>query len=139
MSFDALVTGAIIRYPYLWGHELEKGETEGRKSSRPVAVGFRVRELIGNDILLLFPITSKKPNVDRFSVEIPPPEKRNAGLEADIRLWIVLDELNKDIIGKSYYLSPSDPIGKLSLSFLLPILRKVIARRDKIKMVNRVI
>lgn len=41
MSRDELRTGCVIRFPYLWVRESERGETEGRKS-RPVAVGVRI-------------------------------------------------------------------------------------------------
>jgi hypothetical protein len=59
LSFDALVTGAVIRYPFLWRHEAERGETEGCKPRRPIVVGFRLARDDGHDRLLLFPITSK--------------------------------------------------------------------------------
>jgi hypothetical protein len=38
VSFDALRTGAVVRYPYLWAREAAQGETDGRKF-RPAAVG----------------------------------------------------------------------------------------------------
>ena len=38
----------------------------------------------------------------RFAAEIPDTEKRRAGLDGDIRLWIVLDEYNQDVIGRSF-------------------------------------
>jgi hypothetical protein len=40
VSRDELRTGCVIRFPYLWVREAERGETEGRKA-RPVAVGVR--------------------------------------------------------------------------------------------------
>jgi hypothetical protein len=36
VSRDELRTGCVIRFPYLWVREAERGETEGRKP-RPVA------------------------------------------------------------------------------------------------------
>jgi hypothetical protein len=71
--------------------EAERGETEGRKP-RPVAVGVRIAKPKGEDLLVLFPITSQPPAYDRFAVAIPEMEKRRAGLDASLRLWIVLDE-----------------------------------------------
>jgi hypothetical protein len=41
VSRDELRTGCVIRFPYLWVREAERGETEGRKP-RPVAVGVRI-------------------------------------------------------------------------------------------------
>ena len=80
MSFDALRTGCVIRYPYLWVREAERGETEGRKP-RPVAVGVRITRPNGEDVLVLFPITSQPPSAGRFAFEIPEMEKRRAGLD----------------------------------------------------------
>jgi len=70
VSLDALRTGCVIRYPYLWVREAEQGETEGRKP-RLVAVGVRIIRPKGEDVLVLFQITSQPPFSDRFAVEIP--------------------------------------------------------------------
>jgi hypothetical protein len=70
VSLDQLRTGCVIRFPYLWVREAERGETEGRKP-RPVAVGVRIARPKGEDVLVLFPITSQPPSSDRFAAEIP--------------------------------------------------------------------
>lgn len=80
-------------------------------------------------MVLFFPITTKQPATDRFSIEIPAIEKRRAGLDGDMRLWIILDEYNSDIIGHSFYLEPEPPVGRFSKAFFLPVLREFIARR----------
>lgn len=135
MSFGDLTTGAVIRYPFLWSHEATAGATEGRKT-RPAAVGFRVPRK-GGDVLLLFPITSKQPSPERFAFELPEIEKRRAGLDVDLRLWIILEEFNEDVIGRSFYLKPVPPLGRLSRAFLAPLLRKFIARRESLRGVRR--
>ena len=91
----------------------------------------------GNDVLLLFPITSKAPEKGRFAVEIPEMEKRRAGLDGDMRLWLVLDEYNLDIIGRSYYLEPEPPLGRFSKAFFLPLMKEFIARRSQARGVAR--
>ena len=136
MSFELLRTGAVIRYPYLWAREAARGETEGRKL-RPIAVGVRVPKPHGNDVLVLFPITSQRPARGRFSAEIPAAEKRRAGLDTAIRLWIVFDEYNQDAIGQSFYLQPKTPLGYFSKSFFLPLLREFIRRRSQVRVVGR--
>jgi hypothetical protein len=136
VSFEALRTGAVIRFPYLWAREAGRGETEGRKP-RPVTVGVRIPKPKGEDMLVLFPITSHEPEKGRFAAEIPDTEKRRAGLDGAIRLWIILDEYNQDVIGRSFYLEPEPPLGYFSKAFLLPLLRKFIARRSKAKAVHR--
>ena len=136
MSFDALRTGAVFRYPYLWAREALQGETEGRKF-RPVAVGVRIPKLDGEDALVLFPITSQQPATDRFAAEIPEMEKRRGGLNGGIRLWIVLDEYNQDVVGRSYYLEPEPPLGYFSKAFFLPLLREFIRQRSRAGAVHR--
>ncbi len=135
MSYDDIQTGAVIRYPYLWARQAQSGETEGRKG-RPVAVGVRLSRPDG-DLVLFFPITTKQPQSSRFTVEIPDIEKRRAGLDLDFRLWIILDEFNTDIVGRSFYLEPAPPIGRFSKAFFLPLLRDFIARRKTFTEVNR--
>ena len=136
MSQHELRTGCVIRFPYLWVREAERGETEGRKH-RPVAVGVRIARPKGEDILVLFPITSQPPSSDRFAAEIPEMEKRRAGLDATLRLWIILDEYNQDIIGQSFYLEPEPLLGHFSKAFFLPLTREFISRRANTRGVNR--
>lgn len=135
-SYDDIQTAAVIRYPYLWARQAAKGETEGRKE-RPVAVGVRLARPNG-DMVLFFPITTKQPEKGRFVAEIPTIEKRRAGLDADLRLWIILDEYNADIVGQSFYLEPEPPIGRFSKAFFLPLLREFITRRKSATEVSRV-
>jgi hypothetical protein len=135
MSNEALQTGVVVRYSYLWARQAQAGETEGRKD-RPVAVGVRIPRLDG-DLVLFFPITSKHPEAGRFVAEIPAIEKRRAGLDSDMRLWLILDEFNTDIVGQSFYLEPSPPLGCFSKAFFLPLLRTFIARRKTAIEVNR--
>ena len=64
-------------------------------------------------------------------------EKRRAGLDARLRLWIVLDEYNQDTIGQSFYLEPAPPLGRFSKAFFLPLMKQFIARRATVRGVNR--
>ncbi len=136
MSFAGLRTGAVIRFPYLWAREAAQGETEGRKP-RPTAVGVRIPKPKGEDVLVLFPITSQKPARERFAAEIPETEKRRAGLDGAMRLWLILDEYNQDVIGRSFYLEPDPPLGYFSKAFFLPLLQEFIRRRAEAQAVQR--
>ena len=135
MSFEQILTGTVIRYPYLWAREAHSGETEGRKE-RPVAVGVRISRPDG-DLILLFPITTKEPGSARFSAELPAIEKKRAGLDPTLRLWLVLDEFNTDVVGRSFYLEPVSPIGRFSKAFFLPLLREFVARRRTFTQIDR--
>ncbi len=135
MSRDDVLTGSVVRYPYLWARQADGGETEGRKL-RPTAVGFRIPRATG-DVLLLFPITTAEPGKARFAVEIPDIEKRRGGLDLDRRSWILLDEFNEDVIDASFYLPPDPPLGRFSKAFLLPVLKRFMAERDGARRVRR--
>ena len=113
------------------------GAKRKRRKPRPVAVGVRIARPKGEDLLVLFPITSQPPSSDRFAAEIPEMEKRRAGLDATLRLWIILDEYNQDIVGRSFYLEPEPPPGRFSKAFFLPLMKEFIARRASTRGVNR--
>lgn len=134
MSFDEIQTGSVIFYPYLWVREAVKGESAGRKS-RPTTVGVRWPRANG-DLLLLFPITTKQPVPEQLR-SIPETEKRRAGLSVDRRLWIVLDEYNEDVVGRSFHLEPRPPQGRFSKAFFLPVLRRFLAYRERASRVSR--
>lgn len=123
-SFDQIRIGSVIVYPYLWAREAGKGETSGRKS-RPTVVVVRKPSANG-DIIALLAITSQQPSQARSAVEIPDIEKRRAGLSGDMRLWIILDEYNVDVIGSSSYLEPKPPIGAFSRAFFLPLFERFV-------------
>jgi hypothetical protein len=133
---SVLRTGAVIRYPHLWVHRAVRGETEGRKF-RSTAVGVRIPKPNNEDALVLFPITSQEPAADRFAAEVPDIEKRRAGLDGTMRLWIILDEYNQDVIGRSFYLEPEPPLGYFSKAFFLPLLHEFIRRRSQTRTVHR--
>jgi hypothetical protein len=120
MPFDEIQTGSVVEYQYLWRREAAAGEVEGRKL-RPVAVAFRIRG-IGEDIVYLLPITTKLPRSDIVACEVPQIEKRRAGLDPELRQWIILDELNADIIPGSYVLEPDAKIGDFSKAFFQSVM-----------------
>lgn len=125
MTRDNLKSGVVIRYSFLWGPERQRGETEGRKP-RPAVIGFR----LDDDLLLLFPITTREPEGGRFAREIPDTEKRRAGLNPHVRSWIILDEINTDSVSRSHYLEPGCEIGQFSRAFYLPLFRAWIKERE---------
>ncbi len=136
MSFEDIKTGCVLRYPYLWHREHAEGETAGRKS-RPVAVAARLERAGEPDALLLFPLTTSKPSTGRHAIEIPETEKRRAGLDRNVSVWIILDEYNYDLVGESFYLEPIPPLGQFSKAFFGPVLRMVLQRLPASRRVRR--
>ena len=100
-------------------------------------VGFRLKQRLGVDRIVVLPITSKEPDPGRFSSEIPASEKRRAGLNTNMRLWLILDDANSDVLGKSHYLEEKPILGRFSKSYILPLLHELISRREEINMTDR--
>ena len=122
---DELKTGTVLRYPFLWSREHEKGEEEGRKP-RPVAVAFKIGSKIG-----LVPITTQPPASGEAGIEIPIGEKSRASLDITLRLWVIPDEINIDDPAESYYIEPDSVLGQFSTAFMERIkaeIRKAIGQ-----------
>jgi hypothetical protein len=113
--------GDVWRYDYLWRHQYDEGETEGRKS-RPVSLVVVAADKAGKMNLFILPITSSPPPADRLAIEISQIERRRAGLD-DMPLWVMLDEYNYDIVETSFYFDPSARIGRFSSAFHRKALR----------------
>jgi hypothetical protein len=86
--------GLVISYAYLWRHESETGQTEGRKD-RPCAIVLAVAATADDPVTVtVSPITHTAPRDPDLAIEIPPKVKRHLGLDEG-RSWIVLDEFNE--------------------------------------------
>lgn len=117
--------GDVWSYEYLWRRQHEAGAEHGRKP-RPTAM---VATVVGKDEqtnLFILPITSKEPNKGRLAMEIPRIERAQAGLDADMRLWVMLDEYNHDVLETSFYLDPNGRIGAFGPVFSKKVLSAFI-------------
>ncbi len=109
--------GEVWDYPYLWARQARQGETEGRKV-RPVAVSVVVQRGDGTHTVVFLAITSQNPGKNRLAIGVPDTERRRAGLDNELPLWIILDEHNRDTVEYSYYLDPEARRGAFSERFL---------------------
>lgn len=123
MTSDFPKAGQVIEYHYLWRWQLDRGETEGRKK-RPSCVVLVVVNSAGNRVLFIAPITSKLPLRDRISLPIPEIERHRAGLD-NVPLWILVDEVNVDVLETSYTLEDRVAIGQFGSRFTDVIIRAV--------------
>lgn len=112
MSFSDFTRGSLVRYPYLWAREAEAGETEGRKS-RETVVAARF-QFEGRDEFALLAVTASMPSDEVATFELPETEMRRIVRGGKARLWVVLSEVNFDVIGDSFYLEPDAKVGELS-------------------------
>jgi hypothetical protein len=128
----------VWRYPFLWSREAARGETEGRKL-RPVALTLVTRTAAGETEVVMVPITSQPPGADRFAIEVPDIEKRRAGLDPRLRLWVVTDEANTDLPERSFHFEPDGRVGAFSLQFTKAVQARMIEalRARRLKRVDR--
>lgn len=93
MAIPTPEPGLVISYAYLWRHEHNRGQEEGRKT-RPCVVILAVEGRSTAVRVTVAAITHTAPDADRVALEVPPKVKQHLGLD-DERSWIVLDEVNQ--------------------------------------------
>lgn len=138
MAGDVPKPGQLFGYHYLWKWQAARGETEGRKK-RPVCVAVVVVNDNGQHVLFIAPITSKEPDPDRKAIEVPETEARRAKLDSAMRLWVIVDELNADILEASYTWEDRLPRGAFSPAFTDAIVRAVqdVRQSGRLRLANR--
>ena len=138
MTSDFPAAGQVFDYHYLWKWQADGGETEGRKK-RPSCVVIVVTNDTGHHLMFIAPITSKTPEQGRVALEIPETEARRARLDGNLSLWIILDELNADVLEASYTIEDRSPRGSFSPAFTDAILHGVQQLRatGKLKLSKR--
>lgn len=112
--------GSVLRYPYLWTWQRDKGETEGRKN-RPVCMVLAIPKGTQTNLILLA-ISGTPPRSGQTALEIPQLECRRAGIRDWKDAWITVSEFNHDIAEQSFYYDPSaEVLGSFSKGFLAKI------------------
>jgi hypothetical protein len=86
--------GLVISYAYLWHHESQAGQEEGRKDRPSVIVLAVERQADDATLVTVLPITHTPPADPSSAVEIPAAVKRHLGLD-DQRSWIIVAEGNE--------------------------------------------
>jgi hypothetical protein len=81
----------VIRYGYLWLHEHDRGQEEGK--TRPAAVIIVLDDHPHHPVVTVVPITHSPPTDQSVALEIPLLTKRRLGLDDD-RAWIITSEAN---------------------------------------------
>ena len=112
--------GEVRLYPYLWARDRDRGGTEGRKERRCGLVSV-IRTAQGARLVFVLPITSVPPHGDETGVPVPAIEVRP--------LWVMVDEVNVDDPGRSFYLDPEGRTGRVGDLFRAALNDAVIARR----------
>lgn len=118
---DAFVEGDVIRYPYRWAAERDEDRSIEGSKERPCCLVLLVRDAAGRPTIFLAPIRSKPPRPGQKALNIPDTERRRAGLDRHADAWIYVDEVNADLLNESWYLTPREPMGSFSRSYLSKI------------------
>ena len=111
----AIRPGEVFAYPFLWAHQQEAGETGGRKA-RPACLAVTAKTAIGETVLFILPI-STQPHPGRAVLRVPEIEAKRAGLDSRRTSFVVLDEINVDILERSWVFEDRSPMGAFSPSF----------------------
>jgi hypothetical protein len=119
-------TGEVFRYPFLWKREQLSGETEGCKK-RSVCIAVTIAKHDGETVVFLLPITTQPPLGTRQAIEVPQIESQRVGLETHVRKWILLDEINTDIVERSYVWDDRKPLGAFSPAFTAKMRTSLLA------------
>ena len=138
MTNDFPEAGQVFDYHYLWKWRDEMGETESRKK-RPCCMALVTVNAEGQHILFVAPITSKRPEGGRFAIAIPETEAHRAKLDSHIPLWVIVDELNADVLEASYTLEDRSPRGQFGPAFTDTVLRGIqsVRKTGKLSIAER--
>jgi hypothetical protein len=94
MAIPSPETGLVISYAYLWHHERQAGQEEGRKNRPSVIVLTVERPKDGATLVTVLPITHSAPAIPEAAVEMPVAVKKHLGLD-DARSWVMVHEGNE--------------------------------------------
>ena len=132
MAAKLFAAGDVVAYPYRWAAEAEEDRSIDGAKERPCCLLLRLLD----GTLIFLAISSKPPRDQQEAVDIPPIERRRAGLGKYPQAWIYVSESNRDAdLGLSWYLEPQKPMGALSPAFLTTVklaFRESVARGGKI-------
>lgn len=94
VSLPAPEPGLVISYAYLWRHEHNRGQDEGRKD-RPCLVVLTSEVTAGGATrVTVAALTHVPPHASTTALELPANVKRHLGLD-ESPSWIILDEVNQ--------------------------------------------
>lgn len=118
MSIPAPEPGLVISYAYLWDHEFERGQDEGRKD-RPCVITLAVQRRTDDETLVtVLPVTHRPPDKADAAVEIPHVVKRRLGLDG-ARSWVIVSE-GDQFVWPGYDLRKTPGSERYDYGFLPP-------------------
>jgi len=132
-----LKRGDVVVYPYRWLGEAQRDRSEDGAKERPCALIAALTLKDGSTVAFLCAISSKPPASDQVAIEAPALERKRAGLDRYPQAWVYVSELNRDVLGASWYIAPdADPLGSFSARFLSRV-ATAVAGHVQGRIVNR--
>jgi hypothetical protein len=137
MAIPTPEPGLIISYAYVWDHEAQSGQEEGRKD-RPCVITLAVeRQQDGETLVTVFPVTHRPPKDAAATVEIPRAVKQHLGLDDD-RSWVVVSE-GDQFVWPGYDLRKAPSTDRYDYGYLPPrFFKDVLAAFWAWRMAHRV-
>ena len=83
----------VISYAYLWRREHDQGRDSGAKT-RPAVIVLIAKDMEGETIVIVAPITHSAPSSPDDAIEIPAATKARLGLDRE-RSWVMISEVNR--------------------------------------------
>jgi hypothetical protein len=126
----------VFAYPYQWNDERHIENPKNRTTC--LAIRRKASVIKGSAIVHLFLLgISDRPRPHQTAIEIPPMEKRRAGLQVDRPAYVVISEYNYDVLPHSWHYEPdSADHGTFSLAFT-DATRRAFLQRIKDKLAAR--
>ena len=120
--------GAVFAYPFQWSDERHVENPKSRTTC--LAIRRKTAIFRGSAIVHLFLLgISDRPRPHQTAIEIPPMEKRRAGLHEDRPAFVVISEYNYDALPHSWHYEPnSTDYGSFSPAFTERVRRDFLQR-----------
>jgi hypothetical protein len=123
--------GDVFDYPFLWAVDAERG-LDNPKDRRTTLALLAKRDDEESTHLLLLGITDA-PRPDQVWLDVPPIERRRAGLSVDRPAYVVVSEYDYDVLPGSHDYNPqSKTYGRFSAAFVAEI-RFALTQQIKLK------
>jgi hypothetical protein len=126
--------GLVIRYDYLWLHDIGSARVAGKE--RPACIVATLDNDITPHLVLILPITHSQPKGETVGVEIPLDVAHKLGLDA-ARSWIVISEANVDFWPNAGLAPVPGSRGAFAYGFLPPVLFETVRKRFTILLAKR--
>lgn len=85
--------GLVIRYDYLWSHDVAAGRDQGK--DRPACLVAASDSAVRPRFVVILPITHSRPDEATVGIAIPATVRRALGLD-DAPSWVIVSEYNVD-------------------------------------------